>query len=634
MNPKFRIMPGRWLPLLALLPLLAPAARGADLLNYQGRVITGQVPFQGSGQFKFALMDATGSVRYWTNSADVSPADGVPDQAVSLTVTRGLFSVLLGDSTLPGMAVIPAAAFDHDDLHLRVWFNDGTNGWQILGPDQRIAAVGYSVMAGNVEDKAITGAKFAAGAVQGNHLASGAVTGGKIAAGSIDSGQIAAGAVSAPQLAGGAAAGSLNADGLGIVPGGALVMSAVDDNPDLLSAGYVKLGKVDLGAEAAGPFGTPPSARHSPLTHWTGSELLVWGGAAANGQAIGDGAKFNPATNTWAAIASSGAPSARFSTTSVWTGSEMIVWGGTPNHLSPLASGARYSPATNTWAAMAAPPSSPISPWGVPLSDGRFGHAAAWVGGVMIVWGGSDGYDNQGQTLPTLGGYYNPSQNTWGIFNSDDYGLPGSMFPKAVLVQDKVYFVGGRDLPQGGDLMNSAVAYDIANDEWFQLPAAPVDLRREDFAAVAAGDRLMVWGGRTGANAPLADGATYNPATGTWSAIPALNAPSSRWASSAAWTGNQAIIWGGGTASESQTTGARFDPVTGVWSPMSAWNAPAARSRHAAVWTGSEMIVWGGTTATGSGAVSGGASYHPAADQWRTTGGTGRPRIMTLYLRP
>ena len=32
--------------------------------------------------------------------------------------------------------------FTNCDVRLRVWFNDGTNGFQLLTPDQRIAAVG------------------------------------------------------------------------------------------------------------------------------------------------------------------------------------------------------------------------------------------------------------------------------------------------------------------------------------------------------------------------------------------------------------------------------------------------------------------------------------------------------------
>ena len=37
--------------------------------------------FNGSGSFKFALVDATGATVYWTNSPDTTPPDGVPEIA-------------------------------------------------------------------------------------------------------------------------------------------------------------------------------------------------------------------------------------------------------------------------------------------------------------------------------------------------------------------------------------------------------------------------------------------------------------------------------------------------------------------------------------------------------------------------
>ena len=36
-----------------------------QLINYQGRVAVQGVNFDGNGQFKFALVDATGTISYW-----------------------------------------------------------------------------------------------------------------------------------------------------------------------------------------------------------------------------------------------------------------------------------------------------------------------------------------------------------------------------------------------------------------------------------------------------------------------------------------------------------------------------------------------------------------------------------------
>ncbi|MCW1915519.1 hypothetical protein OJ996_18175 [Luteolibacter sp. GHJ8] len=145
------------------------------LINYQGRMVVNGVNFDGNGQFKFALVNRIGSQTYWTSSADSAPADGVPDTGLTLPVSKGLYSVALGDTALAGMMALPPGVFTNDELFLRVWFNDGTRGWEMLAPDQRIAAVAYAMMAENVPDGAITAAKIAPGAVTGSHIAAGAI---------------------------------------------------------------------------------------------------------------------------------------------------------------------------------------------------------------------------------------------------------------------------------------------------------------------------------------------------------------------------------------------------------------------------------------------------------------------------
>ena len=158
--------------LVSTLPAQVP-----QLINYQGRVVVGTTNFDGSGQFKFALVNATGTTTFWSND-NTSTAGSEPTAAVTLPVSKGLYSVLLGDATIPNMVVVPAAVFTNPDVRLRVWFNDGTNGSQLLTPDQRIAAVGYALMATNVVDGAITGAKIAPGAVGSAQLGSNLTLGG------------------------------------------------------------------------------------------------------------------------------------------------------------------------------------------------------------------------------------------------------------------------------------------------------------------------------------------------------------------------------------------------------------------------------------------------------------------------
>jgi hypothetical protein len=113
-----------------------------EIVSYQGNIWDGVNPYNGTGYFKFAIMDATGTTLYWSN-------DGADPPAASVTrdVINGLFSVNLGDTSLPGMAdPLGASVFDNPDTRLRVWFSPDNVTWTQM-PDQVIAAVPYALQA-------------------------------------------------------------------------------------------------------------------------------------------------------------------------------------------------------------------------------------------------------------------------------------------------------------------------------------------------------------------------------------------------------------------------------------------------------------------------------------------------------
>lgn len=81
---------------------------------------------------------------YWSN--DGTSVDGSePGAAVSVAVSNGLFTVTLGDPALANMAALDAAIFARPDLELRIWFNDGVNGFAALNPAQRLTAAPYAI---------------------------------------------------------------------------------------------------------------------------------------------------------------------------------------------------------------------------------------------------------------------------------------------------------------------------------------------------------------------------------------------------------------------------------------------------------------------------------------------------------
>lgn len=146
-----------------------------------------------------------------------------------------------------------------------------------------------------------------------------------------------------------------------------------------------------------------PSARTGHAAVWTGVEMIVWGGTV-NGQVSGldTGARYSPATNTWSATPTSitGAPLARSHHSAIWTGSYMVVWGGASDLGTRLNTGAFYDPATDTWTGS-------TSTTGVP--DIRQAHSAIWTGNRMLVWGGWFGSGGLGHIRYNDGKFYAPT---------------------------------------------------------------------------------------------------------------------------------------------------------------------------------------------------------------------------------
>ena len=137
-------MNGKWTWLCAIVAVFASEGARADvpsLLNYQGRVAVGGTNFDGTALFKVALVNGAGSQTFWSNGVN----------AVTSPVTKGLYSILLGDTGLANMAALPATVFTNTDVRLRVWFAPQGDALQQLSPDQRIAASGYALMAANAD---------------------------------------------------------------------------------------------------------------------------------------------------------------------------------------------------------------------------------------------------------------------------------------------------------------------------------------------------------------------------------------------------------------------------------------------------------------------------------------------------
>ena len=134
-------------------------AAAPAMTSYQGRVQVSGTNFNGTGQFKFAIIENLGGSSLWSN--DGTSADGSePTAAVSIRVTNGLFTVLLGDDSLANMLPLTPDIFSiNSSTSLRIWFDDGANGSAQLAPDTRLASVPYALSA-DIADGSITPPKL------------------------------------------------------------------------------------------------------------------------------------------------------------------------------------------------------------------------------------------------------------------------------------------------------------------------------------------------------------------------------------------------------------------------------------------------------------------------------------------
>jgi N-acetylneuraminic acid mutarotase len=316
---------------------------------------------------------------------------------------------------------------------------------------------------------------------------------------------------------------------------------------------YDSGGRYDPVADAWTPTSMidAPSGRTNPTAVWTGTELIVWGGTGFVGDeiaTIGTGGRYEPATDTWRAISPVDAPEARTGHRAVWTGAEMIVWGGAASDPggSPryLTDGARYDPASDTWASMSS----------VDAPATQLTETAVWTGTEMIIWrlgiGGPQGVEGVGgrydpttdtwtatsklgapravghvavawqgrmlvwsamSDLPAEGGVYDPASDSWQPMSKR--GAPGERLSTSAASTDAGFIVwggfNGRDDDDGIEVLQTGGAYDAATDSWETITTEGAPTGRDDASLVWTGAELIVWAGF--GDAYLRSGGRWSP---------------------------------------------------------------------------------------------------------------------------
>ncbi len=115
--------------------LISSAFAGPRELTYQGQLYESGSAVDATKYFQFELIKD--SVVVWKSY-------GTGTGRVALNVSKGFFSVPLGDTTIANMEALPAGMFDDDvAVYLKVYVGDATGDMTALSPNSKITSAAY-----------------------------------------------------------------------------------------------------------------------------------------------------------------------------------------------------------------------------------------------------------------------------------------------------------------------------------------------------------------------------------------------------------------------------------------------------------------------------------------------------------
>ena len=221
----------------------------------------------------------------------------------------------------------------------------------------------------------------------------------------------------------------------------------------------------------------------------------------------------------------------------------------------------RYDIDANTWT-LAAPAPPPVRS---EVAYGDTGH-----GGHIYAIGG-----RPTAAVGTRLERYTVETDTWTTMTA----MPTARAASTVaVIGNALYVMGGRaaDGPCGVPALAVVERYDIDTDTWSL--AAPLPAARSDFAAVAVGNRIYVFGGCNDA-VRLSNVDVYNPVTDTWSTAPADLPGGPRWVLQAGRIGNLVYVIGGADAAGAPTGLVEvYNTVRNTWSTGTPMPTPRGES--------------------------------------------------------
>jgi hypothetical protein len=286
---------------------------------------------------------------------------------------------------------------------------------------------------------------------------------------------------------------------------------------------------------------------------------------------------YEPATDTWAKIAPpplyailSTAPVN--TTRGLWTGDRALLSAYSQVH--------SYDPISDAWSS-----ASTSSPY----DAGQYLYGFAWLAGRAAVWGNGpeNGY---------CGAIFAPDSGSWaGVKPSEYAGCPSDPL---VLALGTRLLVWGGVAPDGGTMPGRGAIFDPGGAGWTNVTSVGAPSARRWAIGAWTGTEVVVWGGWSGADEGLSDGAIYDPAKDQWRPMAPNDAIRGASPRLSAWADGRLLVYQDET--KEPPRGAIYDLASDAWRPMSGVGMPHM-GRGTAVWTGAELVLWGGISNGGRG---------------------------------
>jgi N-acetylneuraminic acid mutarotase len=325
---------------------------------------------------------------------------------------------------------------------------------------------------------------------------------------------------------------------------------------------------------------------------WTGSEVLLVGynSGMLGGNTIGAGA-YNPETDTWRSLSTTGHTGTLFGYVSVLTNTgKLITWGGSDLDGTPLHSdGAIFSIGSNSWTPMS----------NINSPSARYNLSGIWTGETgnaitsnrLILWGG------QSYSYPTDGFIYRADNDSWSSINSTNAPQARSS-ANITWASNNMIVWGGYSTCPGCQPINDGGLYDPSNDTWTATAIGPTARYGHAFVKTSD-DEIFVWGGfAPNGLSVFADGMIFTPSTNSWRSISSTGAPLPRGnVAAVALDNGRVFVFGGQDAASGcfNTTGAIYDSRANTWTSVTYGDTALDRSgcaQYYLSWTGSKVVIW------------------------------------------